>query len=74
MTKQQIAAALTSATGGEAFASVNQLSKALRIDSRTFMRLMDGVEYWRTGRSNRFLISDVAARIYAHRESNGFML
>jgi hypothetical protein len=68
MNKKQVSDALVSACGGNPFASVNQLSRALKIDKRKFVALMDGVEYWNDGRAHRYMISDVAARIMARSE------
>jgi hypothetical protein len=48
---------------------VTQLARALRIDKRSFLSLMDGIDYWPDGRSHRYFIPDVAARICARRET-----
>jgi hypothetical protein len=64
MNKKELTADIKAACGGEVLATTNQLVKALHMDTRNFLALMEGVDYLsQNGRTRRYHISDVADQI-----------
>ena len=63
MTVQNIERMLIKSVDGAVFINISQIARAIGIGRETAAVLVDGLEYFYTGRAKNYLVRDVAKRI-----------